>query len=269
MKEIAHRSKIRNVDLDFCRSVACLAVVLIHVIYPFWDSIPVVLMPINEYAMSASGGLLESDTYEWMICSIIDAVCRFSVPVFVIISGALILNKDELNLWYIYNKITRFVLIIVCWGIVYAGTDWVLNSCDGKLIEWKSIIKTIVLGPTVFWYFFMLIPLYFVSPALRQIILNKKSAEWYLICWFVLTVIPQSIKVWMPTLNGNVYTEYIGVFSFYSGFFVYGGYHLRYGKSSVNRYVLMLLSVGSLLVMVLVFGSGKTNLQVSGVLSHT
>ncbi len=39
----------RNVAIDFCRCIACIAVVIIHVLAPYWYSTPVLLTSIDEY----------------------------------------------------------------------------------------------------------------------------------------------------------------------------------------------------------------------------
>ena len=99
----------RDVSLDFCRCISCIAVVIIHTIAPYWYSTPVLLQDIHDYV----GGILTTFSKGWMLCSIIDALIRFSVPLFVIVNGALMLNRSVLNLKYVFKKVMRLIFNIV------------------------------------------------------------------------------------------------------------------------------------------------------------
>ena len=89
----------RDVALDFLRDISCVAVVLIHAIFPFWNSTSVVLSKVSDYI--PGGGILPYREFVWYVCSLLDAIARFSVPFFIMISGALLIEKRncQLDIW--------------------------------------------------------------------------------------------------------------------------------------------------------------------------
>ena len=64
----------RNYSMDILRILAILIVILFHVSYPFWDN-----------AFSST---------QWIKALFPDAMSRWGVPVFVMISGAFMLQKE-------------------------------------------------------------------------------------------------------------------------------------------------------------------------------
>ena len=74
--------------LDFLKGVAIFFVVLLH---------------------TAALGLSRAEigTFTWEVCNVIDSLCRFVVPIFVIISGALLL--DEKKSFYFTNNVVDVI----------------------------------------------------------------------------------------------------------------------------------------------------------------
>lgn len=107
----------RDESIDLARCISCIGVVIIHAIAVYWYSTPVVLEGVEQYFENEPLKLLGRGTPSWSLCSVIDASARFSVPVFVMISGALLLNrKNGLDTTYIIRKGIHLVALILAWG---------------------------------------------------------------------------------------------------------------------------------------------------------
>lgn len=83
-------------------------------------------------------------------------------------------------------------------------------------------------GGGLFWYLYMLLPLYFASPIFRIIVSNKDATISFLILWIGFSIIFPFVQVLIPSLADRIYFEYLKQFSVYSGYFVIGG--LLYNK---------------------------------------
>ena len=91
----------RKFYLDFLRLVATLGVIFLHV-------------SAKEYHMYFL-------TYDWYLSVIGDSMVRWSVPLFVMISGALFLNPDK-NITYkdiLKKYIPRLLIAYVGWSLIY------------------------------------------------------------------------------------------------------------------------------------------------------
>lgn len=94
--------KERIYSYDVLRVLAIIAVVAIHSVTPL---------------ILAFGKL---NTPSWMIANLVDSASRASVPLFIMISGALLLSKKDapLNLWK--KRLLRIGYPLLFWTIIYA-----------------------------------------------------------------------------------------------------------------------------------------------------
>ena len=92
--------KDRTVYFDYLRVFAAFAVIIIHTAAQNWYSVDV-------------------NSFEWQVLNFYDAIVRWGVPVFVMISGSLFLGK-EIPLKKIYAKyILRMAISFIVWSVVY------------------------------------------------------------------------------------------------------------------------------------------------------
>ena len=94
---------MRKASLDLCRIVACLAVVMIHTVMLFWDFDP--LVP------------------TWALYNFLSLAVRFGVPLFFMLSGALLLGRETLDLKKHLGRTGRFVLLFYVWSLLCYGLD--------------------------------------------------------------------------------------------------------------------------------------------------
>lgn len=113
------------------------------------------------------------------------------------------------------------------------------------------MLKLVISGPGGSWFLFMLLPLYFVSPILKYILDRKDLAKLFILAWFVLSVLFSNLKCLFPSVFNSAKSEYIGVFSVYSGYFMIGGYCLKYGLSQNKKRAIVISSCVAIIAMAL------------------
>lgn len=154
--------------VETARVLAAFAVVLLHVSTSVvQDCRPV--SPVN-----------------WWIGNLVDSAARWCVPVFVMVSGALLLDpsKNEPLLEFFRKRFKRILLPVVFWTVVYLP----LRSASGG-ITLKYVVWCIATGSVFYhlWYIYMIPGLYLFTPFLRVYVRHSSSAErtWLIILIFV------------------------------------------------------------------------------------
>ncbi len=126
----------RILYLDFLKGVSILFVVLLHV---------------AALGLSAS----PVGSYSWEISNIIDSLCRFVVPVFVMISGALLM--DKLKDFHLYKSFKRLFFPLILWSLLYAFVVIAYQYRNISLDSISALLKLTFITPTHNWFLFMLI----------------------------------------------------------------------------------------------------------------
>jgi len=140
--------------LDTARWLAAMAVVLLH---------------------CASQGLADEaahGSFAWTMANLYDAAMRWCVPVFVMISGALLLHPrpaEPLRLFY-RKRMTRIVLPLAIWTLFYIIWRAASARIDGDHVPWTVWLGAIAAGKPYYhlWYLYMLVGLYLVTPFVRR-----------------------------------------------------------------------------------------------------
>ena len=164
--------------IDFLRFIAVFSVIAIHVLGPF---------------RFLYGDIPNSD---WLAASGINSVTRWAVPVFIMITGALLLSTERAFSCedYLVKRLSKVAVPFVGWTLIYAvvGGFFVNDLITGtwSANETMSIISNAPNDPVWYhlWFFYDFIPLYFVIPFLIPL-LKKASPELIklvIVAWMVL-----------------------------------------------------------------------------------
>lgn len=189
---------------DFIRVLAIFLVILIHV-------------------TGIDLGLHVGST-QWTITKYLNYFAHASVPMFFMISGALLLNSPKTeSLGYTWKKrIPHVVIPFILWSLlstffiaVYAHTFSLPNA-----LKMYSVFLYQPVSPTL-WFMYPLIGLYVLSPFLRTLV---KGADNKML--FYLTSIWLITNSLMPTLSAFLSKDYAHALDFYpgAGFTLMGGY---------------------------------------------
>ena len=144
---------------------------------------------------------------------------RFSVPVFVMLSGYF--NMESMDVKKAFKKSLKLYIIILFWSLIYFLKAIHINEA----MTLKEIINEMFLGHYHMWFLFMTIGLYLLTPILAPAFKDLKNAEYFLILGLVFSVIPATLKIVMRERFIRTFT-----LSFIDGFYfkMTGGFILYY-----------------------------------------
>lgn len=176
------KSEERKVYFDFLRIIASFAIIMLHVAAQNWY-------------------ITDINSTEWNVFNFYDSIVRWGVPIFIMISGALFINK-EVPIKALYKKyIFRIIISFIFWSIIYA----ILISKPDSI---KNTILTVIKGHYHMWFLFMIVGLYIITPLIKPIATNKKLAKYFITLGIIFAIIiPQSIALI------SVKSEYLGNFA--------------------------------------------------------
>lgn len=147
----------RKVYFDYLRVFATLAVMVLHIAASNWHTTDV-----NGFA--------------WQVFNFFDSMARWCVPVFVMISGALFLNRD-VPLKRLYTKyILRMVAAFVVWSAVYVL--FMDGTAKDRAVEWMQ-------GHYHLWFVLMITGIYMCIPFIKPIAVSASKMKYY----FVLSLL--------------------------------------------------------------------------------
>ncbi|OWT60172.1 acyltransferase [Candidimonas nitroreducens] len=188
--------------LDLARVCACFMVVILHV------------------------AAVDFHVFDdrWWASNFYDSACRACVPVFLMISGALLLDRREALPVFVKKRFLRVVPPLLFWSLFYmAWNDW-----QGRHYgSWQQWLADLASGPVVFhlWYLYAVLGIYLFVPFLRAIwhasqALEKKA---YLALWALVSAWPTLRAAW--GVDADVLGTYsLGAFFGLSGYLFLGAW---------------------------------------------
>ena len=132
---------------------------------------------------------------------------RIGVPIFLMISGALLLNRQYELGDFLKRRFTRIIYPCIFWFILITLANIYLKKTP--LYIWKSFIG----DPSIMWYFWTLIGIYLFIPIINTFIekYGLKGCEYFLIIWF-FTMILKTFNNYpaLPFLDLSYFAGYLG-----------------------------------------------------------
>jgi surface polysaccharide O-acyltransferase-like enzyme len=232
--------KLRDVPVDLVRTVAIIAVIMVHAV--------------GRWAMN-SQELSQFDTVglaSWVIVVIYQCLATFGVPLFLMLTGLLLLQPEKTDSLRVFFKkrFARIGLPLIFWTVIYF--IWVFS-----ILKLPFTVRTIVQGIlngayTQFWYIHVLLGLYLLTPFLRVIIANANQAliKYFVVLWLVSVSILPFIYLLSPLqLSNNIF-----VIAGYVGYFVLGVYlsSVQIRRKTALTFMLLGLALTALGTYVLV-----------------
>ena len=172
----------------------------------------------------------------------ISSLVRMGVPLFIMISGAFLLdpgkNVSGHELFAIY--IPKVIGIFLVWSAFYALVTQDIFAKISELgfakgcesIDWSVFGKSWILGHYHMWYFYMLVGLYLIVPFLRAIVKAGKQellTYFLVLCLIITSVTKLNQEIWQNEILSGVLDKLGLTFVFgYVGYFVAGYYFNHY-----------------------------------------
>jgi len=189
----------RTAWLDLCRVAAMFGVVLIH----------------SSAASFYQYGKIPLEN--WLSANFLDSLVRCSVPLFVMISGALLLKPGAKPVTFstLARRLTKVLVPLLMWSVIYL---LFISYHSGMPVDWLSILKQ----PAMYhlWFVYMIIGIYIFLPVFQVLfdaILTRRYLQLYLLgIWLVVTCLP--VYCPLPLLSILQQTCFFG----YGGYFLMG-----------------------------------------------
>jgi len=222
---------IRRISFDVIRIVAILSVVLVHV-----SAYIVIKYP-------------DPAKTEFLIGNIFNGLSRAGVPLFVMLSGALLLNesKELYTKRFLRKSLIWMILLLIGWMLFYAsfyagilpiitGEKPSVEAFMGYLVTFKGSDYPHM------WYMFMVVGMYLLIPVLRLFV--KKENRVYIFCIIVGCIIVQfaakTLDILIPTDAVITVSGFIGKFHMepltgYIGYLLLGWYLSTFQLKRIQR----------------------------------
>ena len=173
--------KSRILTLDIHRIIAVLSVIMIHI---------------------SAGFVINYDkaSEEFLAGNIFDSISRMGVPLFIMVSGALMLDEAKEITFknQIFKKIKNVITLIILWAFFYAMVYQVLLPVlDGDIPNLRMFILAIIDGHYHMWFLYMIIGLYLITPFVRCI--AQKENKKLVLAFIILSLLTQFS---VPILEG-------------------------------------------------------------------
>ena len=205
--------KERNLNLDYVKILACIAVVGLH-------------------TLQRELSLFNSSLYY---------LCGFAVPVFFMASGYILLKRDEVKYSYSLNKILYILRIVVLWNALIL----ILRVLEA-LVKSERIIPVIISFPLTvirtllqrdilwqFWYLGALIIIYALLPIFMRVFKSENKEKKIFKFWIVLVCISIIFQGISLILGFPIQKKVIQTFRLWTWiqYFILGGLISFYGDS--------------------------------------
>ena len=202
--------KYRNINLDLLKVLACVGVVLLH---------------------TAMGGFKE--TGSWNFSTYLYYLGTYSIPLFFMVNGYLLLGKKEITYPYILQKVKWILITVSSWNMIV----WLFKR-DFAVNPIKKIVGSLIQKGYFFqfWFFGALIIIYICLPVLKKFLNSKRS---YLYILSVLLVVGLIFELTNIVLQMPIQTYVIQTFRLWTWFFYYllGGFIAQFDKDIIkNRF---------------------------------
>lgn len=192
--------------LDAARWMAAFAVVLLHC----------AAFPLTS--------VLDYGSTDWQWANLYDAASRWCVPVFVMISGALLLNpaKREPFKYFYQRRAVRIAPAIVFWSAFYLLWGALMYHMDGVPMDAAAWLRKATSGAPYYhlWYLYMLAGLYLFAPYLRAVYqrCSHRQRMAAVVAIFVLAI----LQTLHRELNADGYGFFLTWFLPYISYFLAG-----------------------------------------------
>ncbi|MDR0492297.1 MAG: acyltransferase family protein [Nitrososphaerota archaeon] len=228
--EQRNQLKLNDVHVDLIRTIAIIAVVMVHAAGR-WTITSQELSRLTPLGMAS-----------WSAVDIYQCLAVLGVPLFLMLTGLLLLQpeKDESLGVFFKKRFARIGLPFIFWTGIYLVWVFLVQNIPFTA---DAVVQSLLNGAyTQFWYIYVIIGLYLLTPLLRVIMgyANQVLIKYFLVLWFIGASLLPFIGTLFPyQLNSNVF-----VISGYVGYFVLGLYLCSVQIRRRTAWALMILGTG-------------------------
>lgn len=191
----------------------------------------------------------------WWISAIYTGTFRFCVPVFVMLTGSLLLSREYDLSSFLREKFMRIVIPCLFWSAIYILFNFTVEISKGKSFTPGEAIKSFLVqlrfGSSFhLWYVYMIIGIYLFIPIIGRWIRSCREKEilYFLLIWLLSITLnlPLIIKI-KPAVDLTYFSGFIG--------YLVLGYYLS-NKTFINKKKVTITSASLFIIGILITISG-------------
>lgn len=217
--------------------------------YMDWLRVISIFVVVGVHVVSKIINTGHVDEWEWQFANAIDSAIRWCVPVFFMLSGALLLTlkrEDPIG-EFLKRRLTKVIIPLIFWSGVYIAYKMFEQGESYTVGQMFEIFFTDDVYYHL-WFLYVIIGLYIMAPFLKILVknMNQKIFIYFLAIWFifagVLPFVPKFLE-FSPALDPGLFQPYIG-------YFLLGAYLVRYPLPKKWIWPMLFLSLISYLITV-------------------
>lgn len=223
MKNLNHDTKPKKERIfyyDFLRAFAIIAVIICHVDHFFGP-------------LTGTTQIIAQMTFH--------DIGRIGVPIFLMISGALLLNREYPDLGqFLKKRFARIIYPFIFWIILILAqlTYYGYN---------QTFIWNVFIGePSITWYFWVLIGIYLFLPILNSFVkeYGENGLKYFLAIWFMIMVLKtfNSYPLW-ANFDLSYFAGYVG-YPILGYYLANKEFKVTDAKMCIAGFVTLLISLG-------------------------
>ena len=229
---------------DIARIIAIISVIFVHVS---------VIISIG----------MNPQTTEFCTGVILRILSITGVPIFLMISGALLLNEEKnfINKKFIKDSWLLLVLITVFWLIFYGiYYSYFIPISSNQPPSLDIFINYVTHFNGYFiphmWYMYMIIGMYLLIPVLRIFVKkeNKNIIKWLIIGSLIVQFIPKTLGIFTAnadfTVQNFMAQFYLNPLTGYGSYFLIGWYLTTFPLSKSKRRLIYILGIISVIFLI-------------------
>lgn len=166
-----NNAEYRIYNYDVIRVISCLFIILIHTTSFFF--------------------LFDKSSLLWWCGDIIQNIVRVGLPMFVVLSGALILNGRDEKISHFYSKrLIKIIIPFVIYNFIYIVFNVNYATGNFNIRNMVSYLKIIIEGNTYehFWYIYMILGVYLCTPFLKKMCKHLDQRELDILFFIILGI---------------------------------------------------------------------------------
>jgi surface polysaccharide O-acyltransferase-like enzyme len=208
--------KQRTIGYDFIRIIAIFLVVVIH----------------SNVAYLGQ----EQGSVGWYFVMLCTSACLVAVPLFFMVSGALLLDAEEVISikTLFFKRILKQAIPFFAWSLLYVLARIVMGKVEFGITAFTDLFKEPAYYQ--FWFMYSLFAIYLLLPILQAVVLklDRKYLEYLLVLWVVFSVAFPIMQKFIP---GFAISEHVDLIlcEGYIGYFLLGFYLKKYHSGCSHK----------------------------------
>lgn len=196
-----------------------------------YDLLRVLSMAGVVYLHTAAGALRQSgDPVLWHLSNLLGALFTAAVPVFFMLSGALLLGSERTAdpVFVLRRRVPRVAVPGLAWSVLIVAFIWFSEGWEAAFPKLLALPHTTVITP--YWFLYALIPIYLLSPFLKLMTDRMERRHWnyFLFLWVVVTLGFHTLRYFVPQPWINLVVENltltVSLLDGYLGYFLLGAF---------------------------------------------